>query len=337
MTEWALEQRLCAHLESTGALVARQLGTGVTAPGNRVADVVLVDTGTRFDTRRELTDAAIPSLVLEADVGVGRARYWKDAISGLEAHPERARSAIDRAIEIGFLEPERRNGRLYVRQAARYPDDWFGELTAIEVKPDLDRRGDLATQLRTDVSLGVVDRVVLATTSYVTRAHLHQFPDPVGVWRVSPDEPTHEVVRPSESRPVRESGIELLRRPPGRADIAVVEPAAKTRARRRLAERAYGKGWRPDPPIGCEHATMRSVAGVGGLPACAHFDRLVDPPNDCGPACPAFEAAEPPSYDRNAARDRHSPWVADPPGRARRQGSLDRYRTRQHDEGPQSS
>lgn len=335
MTEWALEQRLCAHLEATGALVARQLGTGVSEPANRVADVVLIDSGPQFDTRRQLTDTVIPSLVLEADVGVGRARYWKDTIRDLEIHPERARSAIDRAIEIGFLEAERRNGRLSVRQAARYPADWFGELTAIEVKPDLDRPGDLATQLRTDVSLSVVDRVVLATTSHVTRAHLHQFPDPVGVWRVSPEEPTHEVVRTAEQLPVKDPGIELLSRQAGRADISIVESPAKTRARRRLAERAYGKGWRPEAPIGCEHATVRTVAGVGGLPACSHFDRLVDPPNDCGSACPAYEPAEPPSYDRRAARDRHSPWVAAPPGRARRQGTLERYRN--PDEGPQSS
>lgn len=334
MTEWALEQRLCAHLEATGALVARQLGTGVAQPANRVADVVLVGSGPQFDTRRQLTDTAIPSLVLEADIGVGRARYWKDTVRGLEVHPERARSAIHRAIEIGFLEAERRNGRLYVRQAARYPADWFGELTAIEVKPDLDRPGDLATQLRTDVSLGVVDRVVLATTSHVTRAHLHQFPNPVGVWRVSPEEPTHDVVRPLEPLPVKDPGVELLSRQPGRADIAIVEPAAKIRTRRGLAERAYGKGWRPEPPIGCEHATVWTVAGVGGLPACTHYDQLVDPPTDCGPSCPAFESAEPPPYERLAARDRHSPWLAEPPGRARRQGNLQRY---QHpEEGPHS-
>lgn len=337
MSEWAVEQRLCAEIEAEGGLIARQLGTGVAEPANRIADVVRIAPGEQFGARTQLTEATIPALVIEADVGVGRARYWKEAIDGLDVHPERARTAIDRAIEIGFLEAERRNGRTYVRQAARYPDRWFQGVTAIEVKPDLDRPGDLATQLRTDVSLGVVDRVVLATTSHVTGAHLHQLPEAVGVWRVFPDGPTHEVIRPPESLPVAEPGIELLNRQPGRADITVIDPPAKDRARRRLAERAYGKGWRPAAPIGCEHAAVRSVAGVDGLPFCTHFHRLVNPPNDCGPACQAFEPAEAPTYDREEARDRHAPWVAEPAGRARTQGSLDRFRAPDLDEGPQSS
>jgi len=335
VSEWAIEQRLCAVLEAEGDLVARQLGTGATAPANRIADVVQVDPGSTFEARTRLTDAAIPDLVIAADVGVGRAKYWKNAVRGLDVHPDRAQEAIDRAIELGFLEAERRNGRTYVRQVARYPTDWFSELTAIELKPDLDRPGDLTTQLRTDVALGLVDRVVLVTTSHVTPAHRHRFPAPVGIWRLAPDDPSLDVLRPADRLSIDEPGIELLERHPGRDEIAVVEPTIKAQARRRLAERAYAKGWRPEAPVSCEHAALRSVAGVGGLSACTHFEQLVVPSRDCGTDCSAFEPADPPTGDPRAARDRHSPWVADPPGQARTQGRLDRYGAA--GDGPQSS
>ena len=325
MHEWAFEQRLCARLESRGALVARQLGAGVAAPGNRVVDALVVETGPGFEARAALTDAAIPGPVLDADLGAGRARYWKDAVRGLDVHPDRARGAVDRAVEVGALEAERRNGRLYVRRAARYPGDWFAGLTAVENKPDLGRPGELEVQLRTDVSLALVDRVVLATASHVTRAHLNRLPDPVGVWRFLTDTGQVEVVREAEQLPVDEPGIELLERRPGRDVVEVVGPDAKTRARRRLAERAYGKGWRPSGHAGCANARVESIDGVAGLTGCGRYDRLVDPATDCGEGCSAYEPADPPSYDRATLRDRTSPWVVDPAGRARRQGSLDAF------------
>lgn len=73
----------------------------------------------------------------------------------------------------------------------------------------------------------------------------------------------------------------------------------------------------------CAH--LETVSGIGGLTGCSHFDRLVDPATDCGPSCPGFEPADPPAHDRAAHRDRHSPWVANPTGAARRQVALDRF------------
>ena len=324
MREWAFELELCAHLEARGGLVARQLGAGVVRPGGRVVDVLRVEPGPGFAARTGLTADAIPEPVVAADVGVGRWRERRAVVRGLDARPDRARAAIERAVEVGFLETTRRRGRTLVRQVARYPD-WVGGLTAIENKPDLDVPGDLSTQLRVDVSLALVDRVVLATASYVTRAHLNRLPDPVGVWRFDPETDALTVVREPTPLPVDEPGIELVDRHPGRDDVRVVGVEAKARARRRLAERAYGKGWRPEPPAGCAHATLQPTAGVGGLPACDHFDRLVDPGLDCGPACPAFAPGVAPPWDRRVLRDRHSPWVADPAGRTRTQGSLDRF------------
>ncbi len=322
--EFEFELRLCAHLEARGELVARQLGAGVARPANRIVDVLLVEPGPEFDARAALTDAAIPGLAVAADVGVGRARYWKDAVRGLDVHPDRARAAVERAVEAGFLEAERRNGRTYVRQVARYPD-WVGGLTAVENKPDLAEPGDLATQLRTDVSLALVDRVVLATASHVTRAHRHRLPDEVGIWRFHPDDGELEVVREPERLPVGAPGVELLARRPGRDEVRVVDAGAKARARRRLAERAYGKGWRPDALPGCANAEAAERDGVGGLPGCSWHGRLVDPAGECGPSCPGYEPADPPSVDLAAARDRTSPWVAAPAGRAREQAGLDRF------------
>jgi hypothetical protein len=207
---------------------------------------------------------------------------------------------------------------------ARYPD-WFEGLVGIENKPDLETPGALATQLRTDVSLGLLDRVVLATESHVTGAHLHRIPAPVGVWRVHRDaggaagEVDVEVIR--EAAPLDGGGgVELLAEHPGRTDVAVVDAPAVDRARRRVAERAYGKGWRPTDLPGCA-----SMAPDGeGLPYCEHFERVVDPA-DCGPSCPGFEAADPPAVDAASLRAEGSAWDPDPDGAARRQAGLDSF------------
>lgn len=334
MREFAFELSLCAHLEREGHIVSRQLGGAVDSPGGRILDTVRVEPGPAFETRAAITPERIPGPAIEADVGVGRARYWKDAF---DIHPDRARAVVDRAIEIGFFERERRGGREYVRQTARYPD-WVGGITAIENKPDLGEPGDLERQLRIDASLGLVDRVVLATESYVTRAHLNRIPEAVGVWRFdvgesealasqpeavdSGDGDSIEVVR--EPTPLDSAGwgVELEERHPLQTDVAFVSPEEKARKRRRLAERAYGKGWRVDPPA-CENAKIETVAGAS-VPYCAHYDRIVNPAG-CGPDCPAHEPTEPPATDFETERDRQTPWVADPEGRSRRQAALDRF------------
>jgi len=315
--EYPFELALCSHLEATtGHVVARQVGAGVHAPSNRVLDVLCVAPGSGFDERAALTSERIPDAAIEADVGVGRARHWRDAV---DASPEHARRVVDRAVEVGFFERERRGGREFVRQTARYPD-WFGRLVGVENKPDLGDPGDLRTQLRKDVSLALVDRVVLATESYVTRAHRNRVPNAVGIWRFDPETGEREVVRDPSPLAAHESGLELLDTHPGRTDVRVASAAAKARQRRRMAERAYGKGWRPDDLPACAEAAVRD----GGLPHCEWKGRVVDPRN-CGPDCPGHDPADPPDLDSDAERDARSPWVADPEGRARRQTGLDRF------------
>lgn len=310
MREFAFEIRLCATLESGGQLVSRQLGTSTR--GNRIVDILTVAPGPEFVERTRITKDEIPLAAIASDVGTGRTRYWKTCF---DCHPERARTATERAIEIGFFERERHNGRTYVRQTARYPD-WFTTLRAIENKPDLSRPGDLARQLRTDVSLAVCDEVVLATESYVTGAHLNRIPEEVGVWRFDPETNSREVIRKPEQLTTTAPGIELVEEHPGRTEIAVVSAAEKARLRRRLAERAYGKGWRVEFPA-CPHVENIEMCGVGGVPYCTQQDRIVRPADAC------VEKIEGRNLD--PIREEHSPWVRDPTSLTTEQALLDRF------------
>lgn len=321
MREFAFELALCAHLEADfEGIVSRQLGASL--HGSRVMDIVCIEPGSEFDTRTAITPEEIPHTAIESRVGVGEARYWKDAF---DCHPERARSVTDRALEIGFFERERRGGREYVRQTARYPNDWFGKVVGIENKPDLGRPGDLERQLRTDVSLGLLDEVILATASHVTGAHLNRIPDEVGVWRFDPDTGTREVLREPTPLSTTESGIEVLERDSAKTEICPVAATEKTSTRRRLAERAYGKGWRTYDFPACANIEDSEFAGARGLPYCEWKDRFVHSAVECGADCAGHEPAKPPDMDSESERDRRSSWVADPDGRQRWQAGLDQF------------
>ncbi|HET7323174.1 MAG TPA: DUF5787 family protein [Halococcus sp.] len=321
MREFAFEVALCAHLEAEfEEIVSRQLGASL--HGTRVMDIIHVEPGPAFDVRTAITPEEIPDRAIESRVGVGEARYWKKCF---DCHPERARAVTDRALEIGFFEHERHGGREYVRQTARYPDDWFGKLVGIENKPDLGTPGDLERQLRIDVSLGLLDEVVLATASHVTGAHLNRIPDEVGIWLFDPDAGTRNVLREPTALSTTESGIEICERGSSKTEIRPVTATEKTRARRRLVERAYGKGWRTDEFPACARIENGEFAGARGLPYCKWKGRFVHPGAECGADCPGHEPAEPPDVDPERERDRRTPWVRDPEGRQRRQSGLDQY------------
>jgi hypothetical protein len=329
-SEYAFELALCAHLERTRDwVIGRQLGASVADPGARVVDVCGVVPGPEFDRRAAITSETVPPRAVESDVGPGRA---VDPVDAFDCAPAVARRATDRAVEVGFFEVDARNGRRHVRQTTRYPD-WIGGLVAIENKPDLGRPGDLERQLRRDVALGLFDAVVLATESYVTGAHLNRIPEEVGVWRLVESEGR----RPAENRPPAGGDLTVVRDPtplatdapgvepvadhPLRTDVAVASAREKARKRRAIAERAYGKGWRPDEYPACGATSPTD----DGRPYCVAFDRVVDPGRDCGSSCPARDPADPPAVDRAALRDARTPWVADPDGVARRQAGLDRF------------
>lgn len=323
MREFAFELRLCAHLESREGVVSRQLGVSVHGVGGRIVDVLHVAPGPEFDPRTALTSREVPDAALESDVGVGR---WRRVTNAIEGSPERAHRVAERAADAGFFELGRENGQRVARQVARYPENWFGRLRGIENKPDLGSPGDLAFQLRHDVALGVLDEVVLATESYVTRAHLNRIPEAVGVWRVDPDaEDPVEVVREPTPLDATAPGTEIRAEESLRTDVALVSPAEKAAKRRRLAERAFGKGWRTYDLPACTNAVARRAAGTTGLPYCAFKDRLVDAASECGPDCPGYNPAPAPDTDLDGERARRTAWDPDAGG-GRRQAALDRFR-----------
>ncbi|GAB7009879.1 DUF5787 family protein [Halorubrum trueperi] len=316
--EFRFELSLCAALESPDRVVSRQLGSGITNPGGRIVDVCVLTPGPEFDRRAAITPERIPAPAIEASIGPGEAVPVADAF---DLPPDRAAAIVDRAVDVGFLERERRDGRPVVRAAARYPDNWIGSLTAIENKPDLGTPGDLAAQLRYDAALGLFDEVVLATASYVTRAHLNRIPDAIGVWRFDPGTGEREIIREPEPLTPDEPGVEVREERALRTDVAFVDPSAKARKRCRIAERAYGKGWRPTPP-GCSHA----IATEDGRPYCECFARVIDPGRDCGVDCAAYDAADPPETGAPRLRDERTAWVADPDGDGpRQQSGLSRF------------
>lgn len=234
--EFRFELALCAALESPDRVVARQLGAGIENPGGRIVDVCVLTPGPGFDRRAAITPDRIPDPAIEAAVGPGEAVPLKKAF---DLPPDRAEAVAERAAEVGYLERERRDGRPIVRATARYPDDWVGSLTAIENKPDLGTPGDLAAQLRYDAALGLFDEVVLATASYVTRAHLNRIPEAVGVWRSIPTRASARSFgsrRPSNpTRPASRFGRNARSRrmwrsstPPRRRESAAGSPSAPT-------------------------------------------------------------------------------------------------------------
>jgi len=313
--EFGFELALCAHLEAEDRIVSRQLGTS--CHGSRVMDIVSITPGPEFADRRAITAETIPPLAIESDVGAGTATYWKEAF---DCHPDRARDVVDAAVDCGFFERERHSSRTHVRQSVRYPD-WYDTIRGIENKPDLDRPGNLETQLLTDVTLGLLDEVVLATSSYVTGAHRNRIPDPVGIWRFDPDTGERTVVREPTRLPVAEPGIEITSRSSTRTEIEIATPAEIARQRRRVAERAYGKGWRTYELPACSRVDPDET----GLPYCPWRERVVNPAEDCGTACDGCEPADRPALDTDELRARRSAWEPEPPGRTRRQAGLDRY------------
>lgn len=315
--EFGFELQLCAHLEATtDAIVSRQLG-GSIQHTNRVLDTVLVEPGPAFQQRANLTNESIPTMVLEADIGAGRFRDWRALLGDGMA----AEQAIERAHDIGYLEMEYEAGRERVKAIDRYPESWFDRVVAIENKPDLDSPGGLYEQLRFDTTLGLVDAVILATQSYVTRAHRNRFPDEVGIWRFEPETRDLEVIESPTQLAIDQPGLEIIEHQPGQTSVEPIDPAQKRRARRQVAERAYGKGWRTyslPPCANIEPGDGRAL----GLPYCSYYEDLVNPSLTCGPSCPGHSSAPPPALDLDAIRETHSPWVRDPPDRRSRQGRL---------------
>nr|WP_303704315.1 DUF5787 family protein [Haloquadratum walsbyi] len=299
--------------------MSRQLGAAVAHPGRRVIDICGVVPGSDFDTRSSITDTRIPERAVAGPAGVGTSVRRSNAIDG---SPQTTEAAIEQAIAADFFTVENHSGHDHIRQTTRYPTEWFDRLIGIENKPDLTRPGDLTRQLRVDISLGLFNTVILATETHVTRAHLNRIPDAVGVWQFDSDTDDRTVIRQPAELKTETPGIELGSDHSDHTEVHPVSSKEKLRARRRIAERAYGKGWRNYTLPTCAHAETQP----DGRPYCAKFDCVINPAQSCDTDCPEYTHAEPPDWDKNILRDTRSPWTHNPPGVRRRQSGLDRFR-----------
>mgnify|MGYP000229249969 CR=1 FL=1 len=136
-----------------------------------------------------------------------------------------------------------------------------------------------------------------------------------------PDSGERTVIREAEPLATDDAGIEIVERDSARTEIRVATAAEKARARRRVAERAYGKGWRSFDLPDC----ARAVPDDDGLPYCPYKERVVRPATDCGPVCDGHDPTDPPDQTVDSLRAARTPWEPDPAGRKRRQSGLDRY------------
>lgn len=318
-TERAFEFQLCAHLEEArDAIVARQIGASPVRDRRRILDVVCIEPGPTFEKRTQIGPRAIPDELIRAAIPTGR---FVPARRCLSVDPPHRETVLDAGVAAGFIERERRGGRTVIRRTVAYPSDWFDQITAIENKPDLRRPGTLSQQLRFDLSLAVADAVVVATASTVTGAHLNRIPDAVGVWEFDPQRGSCRVHRDPQRL---ETDAPAMIPTGHRSDHVPVRPvsvAQKRQVRRRIAERAYGRGWRRFPLIGCAHFRLDTAAA----PRCAELASPIDPAHTCGDHCPFFTPASPPADVRSEIRSARTPWVADAAGFAREQSRIGEF------------
>ena len=318
-TEAAFEFQLCAHLEEAkDAVVARQIGASPLRVRRRILDVVCLEPGPAFETRARIGSSAIPDVLIRAEIPGSRA---VPAGRCLEVDPPHREEVIEAGVSAGFIERERRGGRTFIRRTVAYPEDWFGPILAIENKPDLSRAGMLAEQLRFDLSLAVADAVIVATASTVTGAHLNRIPDAVGVWEFDPQSGSLTVHREPRSLATDAPAMVPTGRRSDHVPVRPVTAAQKRRVRRRLAERAYGRGWRRFPLVGCVHFQLDAAAA----PRCAEFATVIDPARTCGETCPHYTPAAAPADVRTQVRAARTPWVADADGFVREQSRIGEF------------
>ncbi|MBP2252310.1 hypothetical protein J2754_002653 [Halarchaeum solikamskense] len=318
--EFGFELRVCAWAErhwtpadpDSRVLVARQLGTQ-----RRRWDTVLVEA----DPAGLRARAAFGPDELDADLldvvryAPADWTYYRDALPD-PGYPWRyVREAIHRASARGVLEERKRSNRIEIRRIAPYPD-WVRRVVAIENKPDLDASAAraLADQLERDVALGLADEVWVATRADRTRALVTEMPSAAGVLTVEATDDagggrTDGRLPGATRAPAIDADVAWHPRAldPDASGVRVtdhgdpttfeyVAPAEKRETRARIAERAYGRGWRayadtmrPD----CRAFDLRR-AGDGHVPYCHAKDRE-QTAAECSGSCAEF-APEPPGW-----------------------------------------
>ncbi|WP_435097927.1 DUF5787 family protein [Halarchaeum sp. P4] len=298
--EFGFELRVCAWAESnwtpaepdSRVLVARQLGTQ-----RRRWDTVLVEADPEaLRTRAELGDRELdPELRSLAEHAPADWTYYRDALPD-PGYPWRyVRDAIHRASARGVLEERKRGNRIEIRRVAPYPD-WVRRVVAIENKPDFDASAarDLADQLERDVALGLADEVWVATRADETRALVTEMPIHAGVLTFDEAMDASVAWHPRSLDPDA-AGVRVTEH----GDPTTFEYVAadeKRETRRRIAERAYGRGWRsyvetmrPD----CKAFDLRD-AEHGYVPYC-HAKDCEQTAAECSGSCASF-SPEPPQW-----------------------------------------
>ncbi|WP_248896695.1 DUF5787 family protein [Haloplanus halobius] len=284
---WA-ERAWPPHREAdTVPIVARQLGTR-----KRRWDTVVVEA----DPEGLAARAAFGAETLDSDrLHIVRNAsdewaWYRDALPD-PGYPWRyVREAIHRADARGAVETRRDGNRIQIRQVAPYPD-WVRRIVAIENKPDLSASAArrLGDQLDHDVSTALADEVWVATAATgetVEPALLEDLPVEAGVLALSAD----------GDHPIPDADVTWLPATLDPTTDTTLPAAEKAEKRLRLAERAYGAGWRsyvetmrPD----CRSFELRERASAF-VPWCDAKD-CHQTAAECSGSCPSF-APEPPAW-----------------------------------------
>ncbi len=232
--------------------------------------------------------------------------YYREALPDPGYDWRYVREAIHRGAARGLIDKRKNGRRIEIRRKRAYPD-WVSRIVAIENKPDLDASAAaaLTDQLTHDVETALADEVWLATSrtgDRVEPALLEEFPVEVGVLTFDFADETNAKRLGVEATAV-DADVATVDWLPSSLDTAADSEAfsseEKTRRRRWLAERAYGKGWRaftdtmrPD----CRHFELRR-SGEALVPYCAAKSRCQSEA-ECGARCGFFEP-EPPQWRTN--------------------------------------
>ncbi|QCJ48049.1 DUF5787 family protein [Haloprofundus sp. MHR1] len=272
-------------------VVARQLGTK-----RRRWDTVVVEADPEaLAARAAFGDDELDSNLLHvARHAPAEWTWYRDALPH-PGYPWRyVLAAIHRAAARGVVEKRRKGRRIEIRRIAPYPD-WIRRIVAIENKPDLDASAAraLSGQLEHDVETALADEVWLATAATdaaVEPALLESIPVDVGILALD------------FSAGVRADAGEVAWYPSSlspRADGDGVDSGDcgdRAETRLRLAERAYGRGWRSYHSTmrqDCRHFELRR-AGDALLPWCAAKGRH-QTAAECAGSCGSFQP-EPPQW-----------------------------------------
>lgn len=235
--------------------------------------------------------------------------WYRDALPKPDYPWRYVREAVHEAADRGILEARKRDGRIECRRRFPYPD-WVERIIAIEHKPDLEASAAdaLAEQLEYDVALGLADEVWLATQTTDERvppALVEAMPVEAGILSLDPEGLTAEVLWHPRPLEADQPGTRILERASGsRMDqsasrVEFVAGHEKQDLRRRIAERAYERGWRavidamrPD----CRHFELAADT-LTHEPYCAAKDRA-QRAAECRQSCASFEP-EPPGWRTN--------------------------------------